>query len=206
MTGPRRRTGRRVLTPIVEPGRAATFLSPVRNPGGPTRLENWHTTSRDGLWSYERIDDVGTLWRVTYVPTGQTRDGYASLPDARAATAGELPGELRAEALRGAVDVELANDDRARAQRWLGWYLREAVNGGADLGPIVRCQCGGLLVEIGYRGADCLVHVDACRGCWTPGAPGFAPAGARCEHRVCGEPSLELVSVLRDGDEWGGRR
>lgn len=185
----RRRSGRggRRLIPIDPPGQAPTRID---QESGVTRLETWQARSRDGLWLFERIDDVGTPWRVTYLPTGQTRDWLTSLNDARHLAATVLGDELRAEALRAALDPEAADGDRAAAHGWLGWYLRVAANDGADVEPTARCRCGGLLIDIEYRGADHRVHIAGCDECWTPGVPGFGPLDPEvCNHRVCGTPA-----------------
>lgn len=50
------------------------------------RLEIWSAESTDGVWTYERVEDVGTPWIVTYKPTGLDV-WLSSLPKARAFTA-----------------------------------------------------------------------------------------------------------------------
>lgn len=50
------------------------------------RMETWAVRSTDGVWTYERDEDTGTLWAVTHVPTGRWTY-YPSLPKARKDTA-----------------------------------------------------------------------------------------------------------------------
>lgn len=77
--------------------RATAAMTPVfkktRNTfiGGPdsgrTRRECWSATSADGTWLYERMEDEGTSWYVTYLPTGYCGDTpYGTLTSARRAT------------------------------------------------------------------------------------------------------------------------
>lgn len=86
---------RRALTPVTK-HRQATFTA---GPGGPTRLETWEARSREtfphpqtgrpvAVWAYSRDEDVSTLWRAVYMPTGQRRAGFPTLDAAREATAG----------------------------------------------------------------------------------------------------------------------
>ena len=73
---------RRTLTPVDITSRYPGFM---RRGGG--ELENWSAKSRDGVWTYERVEISGTPWAVTHVPTGLEADWYGTLPAARAATA-----------------------------------------------------------------------------------------------------------------------
>ena len=73
MTSPRR-----TLTPVTITARYPSLRS--------GRLENWAAKSDDGLWKYDRVEDVGTPWEVTYLPTGEEFLS-PSLPKARASTA-----------------------------------------------------------------------------------------------------------------------
>jgi hypothetical protein len=71
---------RRVLTPVKITSKYQAFRS--------GRLEAWSAESTDGVWKYERIEDVGTPWEATHVPTGKPVPlMFSSLPNARAATA-----------------------------------------------------------------------------------------------------------------------
>lgn len=74
-----RRRPRRTLTPVTVTSRFPSFN------GG--RVEAWSAVSTDGLWKYERIEDTGTPWEPTHVPTGIRTDWYGTLGAARAATA-----------------------------------------------------------------------------------------------------------------------
>ena len=177
------------LTPLGAVVRRDTFTAPVSNPGGATRAEVWSADSADGLWRYERLDEAGTPWAVTFVPTGQSRRSYTSLDDAREATAGTMLAEFRSWAMAAAFDYDHSDASREAGQRWLAVHLRIAglgEGGDADW----RCQCGGLLVEVTSDGR--LGHVDACRACYTYGRGYSGAAAAACEHRtahrVCGTP------------------
>jgi hypothetical protein len=75
----RARKPRRTLTPVDITSRFPSFRS--------GRLETWSAKSRDGLWAYERIEDTGTPWEITHVPSGLCTDWYGTLSAARAATA-----------------------------------------------------------------------------------------------------------------------
>jgi hypothetical protein len=60
----------------------------VRFPTLRGRPENRAAVSNDGVWAYERTEDIGTPWLVTHQPTGTVLPcWYASLPKARRATA-----------------------------------------------------------------------------------------------------------------------
>jgi len=75
------------MTPIVIT-RTAPRLS-VSRPG--TRISNreiWSARSTDGTWTYERSDEPGTPWIVTYAPTGHV-EYWSSLPKARRWTASD---------------------------------------------------------------------------------------------------------------------
>ena len=79
MTATRTRRPRRVLTPADVTARFPSFRS--------GRREAWSAASRDGVWTYERIEDTGTPWDVTHIPTGISAGWYGTLTAARAATA-----------------------------------------------------------------------------------------------------------------------
>ena len=79
MTPTRTRGPRRTLTPVDITARFPSFNS--------GRLENWAARSRDGVWKYERIEDIGPPWTVIHVPTGTEGGYYGTLTAARAATA-----------------------------------------------------------------------------------------------------------------------
>jgi len=51
------------------------------------RLEIWAAVSTDGTYTYNRIEDTGTLWAVEYVPEHTDCGLFSSLPKARRATA-----------------------------------------------------------------------------------------------------------------------
>lgn len=69
---------RRVLTPVTVTERYPTHRA--------ARVQAWAAVSKDGLWTYNRIEDKGTPWLARYVPTGESVL-MPSLPKARAATA-----------------------------------------------------------------------------------------------------------------------
>lgn len=92
---PRPRTGT-TTTPWTAGAMNITSLAPIIKTmrttyiGGPdsgrTRNECWEARSTDGTWGFERIEDVGTSWRVTHLPSGYTCDTpYHSLTSARRA-------------------------------------------------------------------------------------------------------------------------
>ena len=78
-TTTRTRRPRRALTKVTIASRFPSFNG--------RRVEAWSATSDDGLWTFERIEDVGTPWEATHVPTGIATDWYGTLSAARAATA-----------------------------------------------------------------------------------------------------------------------
>jgi hypothetical protein len=183
------------MTPITGKVMRETFRAPVSRPGdGDTRPELWQAGSVDGLWTYERLDDTSTPWRVMYVPTGQTVDGYGTISAARRATAGGLRDELRREAMRGALTgttvagVPLDQLGRINAHRWLSVFLREQlVDSGEPFDQNAGvCACGGSLIELDLgRGAVRLAHIDVCAACAAPGNPGDLIG---CSHVVCLHP------------------
>jgi hypothetical protein len=69
MTG--RRRPPRTLTPATVTARYPAFRS--------GRVENWAARSDDGTWAYERLEQAGTPWEVTHLPTARagTADGSA---------------------------------------------------------------------------------------------------------------------------------
>lgn len=71
-------TARRDLTPVT-----VTEQYPSLRTG---KVEVWAAVSKDGIWKYDRLEDTGTPWIVTHVPTGR-QAWYPSLPKARKATA-----------------------------------------------------------------------------------------------------------------------
>ena len=79
MAGTRTRRPRRTLTPVTVTSRFPSFSG--------RRVEAWSAKSDDGVWTYERIEDTGTPWEATHVPTGICTDWYGTLSAARAATA-----------------------------------------------------------------------------------------------------------------------
>lgn len=73
-------------TPL-DPARTERSLN-LRN----GRREQWGATSLDGRFHYGRGEEVGTWWRVTYLPTGHVYgDLFPTLLGARRWTASDLP-------------------------------------------------------------------------------------------------------------------
>lgn len=74
------------MTPIKIIERAPR-VSPT-NPGKRigARPEIWAADSIDGVWSYQRTDEITTPWTIVHVPTGYTTL-FPSLPKARRWTA-----------------------------------------------------------------------------------------------------------------------
>jgi hypothetical protein len=70
---------RRTLTPVDITARYPSFRG--------RRVETWAAASKDGTWTYERLEISGTPWSVTHVPTGLEADWYGTLTAAREATA-----------------------------------------------------------------------------------------------------------------------
>jgi hypothetical protein len=177
----------RPMTPITGKRYASTFVAPVSNPGGKSRRELWGARSKCGAWRYDRQDDgIGTLWTVTYVPTGQTREGYGNLNAARRDTAAKLLDELRGEAFVAALVAH-----RMDGHRWLAVHMRTA---GADEAE-ARCVCGGLLVRATRAGA--WGHVDGCSTCYRHGEGLAEQCRDRKAHRFCGWPvPVECVHYL----------
>jgi len=174
---------------------AATFTSPATDPGGARRREVWAADSLDGLWTYERHEDTGTTWSAIYLPTGQCRDGFRELLDAQEHTAGTLRGELGLEAFHRAGRADLDVAARAQAQLWLGVHL--AADGQVE--PEARCECGGLLVAIQYRGDPLWAHLAACGECWTHNSPGLHPDPDVCRHTACGDLTPTPRTCVHDG-------
>lgn len=79
------------LIPIVKDRHFATFRRIVGGPSNRdgsdqrTRKECWGAHSTDGVWRFDRLDDVGTPWDVTYLPdpTIYMPHGFSSLLKAR---------------------------------------------------------------------------------------------------------------------------
>lgn len=177
--GPARRDTR-TMTPIIRRVFRDTFLRPSVG-DGETRREMWAASSADGRWSYVRQDDgIGTLWTVTFLPTGQSRQGYGTSDAARRDTASTLLGELRAEAFVAALRGPF--EDRGQGQRWLAVHMRLV---GADEAT-ARCLCGGLLVRA-TRAGD-WAHVDGCGECYQHGAGLRATCEQAAGHLFCAAP------------------
>lgn len=70
---------RRALTPADVTRRYPSFRT--------GRVESWEAKSRDGVWSYERLEIAGTPWQVTHLPTATAGDWYGTLTAAREGTA-----------------------------------------------------------------------------------------------------------------------
>lgn len=79
MTAVKTRKPRRVLTPVDITARFPSFRS--------GRLENWSAKSRDGVWTFERLEISGTPWSVKHVPSGIEGNWHGTLTAAREATA-----------------------------------------------------------------------------------------------------------------------
>jgi hypothetical protein len=75
--------------------------------GGPdsgrTRREQESAVSRDGVWTYQRVDEPGTPWLVTHVPTGMV-EVFGSLRRARAFTA-QRPVEWLRRRCQGVIQA-----------------------------------------------------------------------------------------------------
>lgn len=158
-----------------------TFRRP-RVGDGETQRQMWGAVSLDGRWAYDRQDDgLGTLWTVTYRPSGQTREGYGTSYAARRDTRDRLVDELRAEAFVAALQGPI--ERRAEGQRWLAKHMRVLGCDEAD----ARCVCGGLLVRATKAGA--WGHVDGCDQCYRHGA-GFPAGGCFlvAGHKFCAMP------------------
>lgn len=189
---------RRPMTGVVPLNQRDTFRAPVSRPGADTRREGWSTVSVNGWWRYDRLDEQGTPWRVTFLPTGQYREAYPNLPAARRDTAGGLLDALRGQAAAAAFRGGTV-DERAVGQRWVAVHARLAGSDEVDF----RCRCGGMLAAADEAGTV-LVHVDACGDCYDAGRVVTAgPLGEVCEladgHRFCGSP--ERVECGHHGDD-----
>lgn len=93
------------MTPVTKTMRTTFIGGPT---SGRTRRECWGAKSVDGIWAYERIEDEGTNWYVTHLPTGHCGDTpYGTLTAARRATRSDA-------ALQRMIDecAEIANNDR----------------------------------------------------------------------------------------------
>lgn len=87
---------KRPMIPVVKDAPQRTFRRQIGgylNPGGAdqrVRGECWGATSTDGRWRFDRLDDVGTPWLVTYRPDQDSRlyvnnyDYFRTLTQARA--------------------------------------------------------------------------------------------------------------------------
>ena len=71
---------RRTLTPVTVTERWPSFRKP-------DRLEIWQAKSRDGQWTYTRLDEPGTPWCVEHSSCDRIVMLASSLPRARRATA-----------------------------------------------------------------------------------------------------------------------
>lgn len=169
------------VTAFTEP----TFVAPVTDPGGAQQLQEWSAISHDGRWRYDREPGDNTPWTVTYLPTGQVRDWFANLDDAREQTAGPLLSQLRGEAYLAAFHSTDA-DQRAVGQRWLAVHMRLAGATNVD----ARCGCGGLLAV--STGDGRYAHVDACDTCKRPGPQ---PCATPAQHRFCADPDPRLSDL-----------
>lgn len=79
---PRRREGGRPMSATTLAPIRKTEFYPRRTRSGLTRPECWAAVTLDGLWDLHRLEDVGTPWEATYVPTGEAV-WFPSLPKAQ---------------------------------------------------------------------------------------------------------------------------
>jgi hypothetical protein len=187
------------MTPVKEE-KDATFTRPIGDPGGETRMEVWRATSVDEMWYYERLEGDGSLWLVCYNPTGQTRDGYTTLGEARQHTAGRLLHELRTEAYTAAF---LSTDpvEQQTGHRWIAIHMRIAAkqaNGQVDV--MATCGCGGWLTICAEKPRRLWAHVDACNQCRPDGGDVVTadPCPNADFHLHCGRPDAELTDREHD--------
>ena len=76
-------------------------LRRVNDLGGATRQECWSATTDDGVWQFERIEDVGTPWIVIHKASGlDVRMYYGNLKKCRVAVAQGWAGrDIEAQAV-----------------------------------------------------------------------------------------------------------
>jgi hypothetical protein len=175
-----------------------TFRAPVSRPGADPRPETWGVVSADGLWRFDRIDDEGTPWVATFLPTGQSDETFGTLAAARreAGPAGRLLDQFRRETFTLAY-VSADPAERLAGQRYVALHLRHLGQTEADY----RCECGGILAIASQDGTK-LAHLDACADCWTDGSgyvDGADGLGCRVGHRFCGTPAP--VECGHNGDD-----
>lgn len=96
----------------------ARTLAPNRPNPDTGRDEIWYAESADGLWLYERVEETGTPWVVTFTPTGQ-EEWLGSLPAARRWTAS---GDALVFLRRRAQDVVDAGGRRNQVRYPLNDY------------------------------------------------------------------------------------
>lgn len=173
----------------------------------------WSAASDDGVWLYVRVEDGGTPWEITHLPTGATL-GAGTLLDGRRRTAdaGTLEA-IREQAARvvargggdgavrfGAPGRPAPVEPAAAIAQRLGKAMRvlAVLDGLIGAGrPAALCGgCGGYLAEVG--------HADACRECLGAGLAErrecrnlsghvscARPFELQCDHRGC----LEVAAV-----------
>lgn len=110
------RRPRTPMTPVIKTMR----LTFVGGPGGRTRKECWSAISTDGVWAYDRLEDVGTYWCIQHRPSrycGQTL--YRSLDAARAATHSGAALETMQEECTETMRSPLAGIFKGDAEKFL---------------------------------------------------------------------------------------
>lgn len=125
-----------MASPALTPG------SIVRHPNRATQqTEQWGARSADGVFDFERLEDNGTTWRVTHLPsvTPDRPQGRwvlaTSLPKARAGTA--PGGWVWAE-----IAAQIANETRPVCAH-VGQWTRTACPEPAAPGTTVCTRHGG---------------------------------------------------------------
>jgi hypothetical protein len=93
---------RRTLTPVDVTARYPSLRS--------GRLEAWSAVSDDGVWKYERLEEIRTPWSIQHVPSGIEVGTWAgTLSEAREMTANgtaQADVELQMAHQRGEHDAE----------------------------------------------------------------------------------------------------
>lgn len=156
-------------------------------------------TSADKVWAFERDEEAGTNWWVTYTPTGQVQV-FTSLPKARAWTATPNVLELLRAAAKDAQRRHHSDHERFWGRR-AGMVLDGLLAPFSELDPDTQCGCGGYLA---YRPYGVMVHVDVCDdelfsptlGCPDPTRHHFChrPEPVQCDHPTCKRPN-DLTAV-----------
>lgn len=198
---------------------AHTQRRPLIRGGSP---QIWQALSADGMWRYERVDDTGTPWMVTHLPTGATMS-FGTLPDARRWTGDDdrALGDLHERALRVAIahgyseqpilrfeggrlrrvaeDPVVAARRYATATRVLAVLEGDLVD---ERSPAARCHCLRLLAwhERTWR------HADTCDSCAGTGTAVRRNCPDLHTHQACQRP--EPITCGHEGCDrpaaaWG---